>query len=125
MTSNNFNFNSNPLAVSGGIKFGDGFDKRDTAPDPLAGLTATGNVEADSETELDAVAKGFRERREREDERRRNATDSQYYFVVCFRNNPDRDEFLARYNMGLHDGDWWVNGYELARMIGFDVGEVD
>lgn len=125
MTSSKFNFNDNPLGAMGGIKFGDGFANRDTAPDPLAGITPTGNIEDDSKTELDAVAKGFRERRAKEDERRLNATDSQYYFVVCFRNNPDRDEFLARYNMGLNDGDWWVNGYELARMIGFDVGEVD
>lgn len=119
MTSNNFNFSGNPLA-GGGIKFGKGFQERDKAPDPWADIEPTGNVEEDSKTELDALAKGFRQRREQEDERVKNATDSRYYFVVCFRDMPDREAFLAHVNMGLQQGDWWINGYEFARMLGIE-----
>lgn len=120
MTSNNrFGFTNNPLGgTGGGIKLGKGFQKRDVVDDPTAGIEWANNAEEDSKKELDAVAQGFRQRRDQEDKRVENATDSRYYFVVCFRDRPDRDSFLSKLNMGLDDGDWWINGYELGRMLG-------
>lgn len=124
MTSENkspFNFGKSPLA-GGGHKFGGGFEKRDTAPNPWEGFKSSGNVEKDSVEELDALAKGFRQRRAQEEDRFQNATDSRYYFVVCFSNNADRDEFLGSMHMGLQEGDWWINGYDLAKHLKVDIG---
>lgn len=89
-------------------------------PDPLADVDYTGDLEADSAAELDALAKGFRERTKREDERFRLATDSEYWFAVCFRTREDKEAFLrAARLMAL--GDKYLDGYAVARTLGIPM----
>lgn len=125
MTSSNkknpFDFGGSPLG-GGGIKFGRGVGYQNPVENPLKNVEVTGNAEEDSHREFDALAEGFRERRAKEDARFKDATDSGYYFAVVFRSNEDRDEFLAKLNMGLEDN-WYLNGYDLARKLEIEIHE--
>ncbi|GAA2178529.1 hypothetical protein GCM10009785_01450 [Brooklawnia cerclae] len=91
-----------------------------SVPDPLSDIEYTGNVETDSATELDALAQGFRSRRNQEEKRFRNATDSEYWFAVCFRDRAAKDRFLAAIN-ATRLGDKYVDGHALARLLGIDI----
>lgn len=66
------------------------------APDPLADVEYTGNVEQDAKTELDALENAFRGRRRDEDKRFKQATDSEFWFATCFRTREHKDAFLCR-----------------------------
>lgn len=85
-------------------------------PDPLADVDYTGNLAEDSNAELDALAKGFRERTKREDDRFRLATDSEYWFCVCFKTREDKDAFLAAARL-MATGDKYLDGYAVARAL--------
>jgi hypothetical protein len=91
-------------------------------PDPLADVEYTGDLAADSEAELDALAMGFRERtkHEDEDERFRLATDSEYWFAGCFKTREDKDVFLAAARL-LPVGDKYLDGYAAARVLGISM----
>lgn len=89
-------------------------------PDPLADVEYTGDLATDSEAELDALAKGFRERTKREDERFRLATDSEYWFAVCFKTREDKDAFLAAARL-MAIGDKYLDGYAVARTLGIPM----
>jgi len=88
--------------------------------DPLADVPVTGNVETDAAAELDALAQGFRQRRDQEEKRFRNATDSEYWFAVCFRTRADKDAFLAAVGAVARLGDKYIDGYALAKQLGLD-----
>lgn len=88
--------------------------------DPLATVAYTGNVEADAATELDALASAFRERRRDEDKRFQQATDSEYWFAVCFKSRAAKDEFLAAIK-ARRLGDKYIDGHHLARLLGVDL----
>ena len=89
-------------------------------PDPLAGVESTGNTEQDAVVELDALAKGFRARRDQEAKRVRNATDSEFWLALCFRDRASKDAFIAAMGMGRL-GDKYVDGHELAKLLGVDI----
>ncbi|ONI87357.1 hypothetical protein ALI22I_23340 [Saccharothrix sp. ALI-22-I] len=89
-------------------------------PDPLAGVEYTGDLAADSAAELDAVAQGFRDRTKREDERFRLATDSEYWFAVCFKTRADKEAFLAAARL-MSIGDKYLDGYVVARVLGIPM----
>jgi hypothetical protein len=86
-------------------------------PDPLAGVDYTGDLEADARAELDELHRGFRERAAREDERFKLATDSEFWFCVCFKSREDKDAFLAAAGL-LVIGDKYLDGYATARTLG-------
>ena len=88
--------------------------------DPLAGVEYTGNIEADSAAELDALAQGFRQRRDAEEKRFKAATDSEYWFAVCFKDRASKDEFLKTIK-AVRLGDKYVDGHALARLLGVDL----
>lgn len=93
-------------------------------PDPLAQVDYTGDLEADSAAELDALAQGFRDRTARENDRFRLATDSEYWFCVCFKSRQDKDTFLAA--AGLNSiGDKYLDGYAVARVLGIEMPNND
>lgn len=90
---------------------------RPTAPDPLAGVDYTGNVETDAATELAAIESAFIDRRNTEDARFKNATDSEYWFAVCFKTRAHKDAFLEAVN-AVRLGDKYLDGHALARLLG-------
>lgn len=89
-------------------------------PDPLAAVSYTGDLAADSEAELDALAKGFRERTKREDDRFRLATDSEYWFAVCFKSREDKEAFLRAARL-MAVGDKYLDGYAVARTLDIEM----
>jgi hypothetical protein len=93
-------------------------------PDPLADVEYTGNLEADSAAELDAVQQGFRDRTKREDERFRLVTDSEYWFVLCFKSREDKEAFLKAAGL-MAVGDKYLDGYAAARVLGIPMPNTD
>lgn len=89
-------------------------------PDPLADVEYTGDLEKDSAAELDAVAKGWRDRRDREETRFLDAVDSEFWFAVCFRTRAHKDAFIEAMKIGAL-GDKYIDGHKLARMLGLDI----
>jgi hypothetical protein len=93
-------------------------------PDPLADVEYTGDLAADSSAELDALAQGFRDRTKREDERFRLATDSEYWFALCFKSREDKEAFLKAAGL-MAVGDKYLDGYAVARVLGIDMPSTD
>ncbi|WP_053719456.1 hypothetical protein [Saccharothrix sp. NRRL B-16348] len=96
----------------------------DPEPDPLADVEYTGDLATDSTAELDALARGFRERTAREDERFRLATDSEFWFVLCFKSREEKDAFLRAARL-FHLGDKYLDGRAAASALGVDLPEPD
>lgn len=89
-------------------------------PNPLADVEYTGDLETDTNAELDALAAGFRERTKREDERFRLATDSEYWFVLCFRSREEKDAFVTSARL-MHVGDKYLDGQAAAAVLGVEM----
>lgn len=89
-------------------------------PDPLAGVPETGDLEVDSAAELDALQVAFRSRRKDEDARFRDATDSEFWFAVCFKTRAEKAAFLR--NAGLIEhGDKYLDGAQVAETLGVAI----
>jgi hypothetical protein len=93
------------------------FLSADPEPDPLAEVDYTGDLETDARAELDELHRGFRDRAAKEDERFMLATDSEYWFCVCFKSRQDKDAFLAAAGLVVI-GDKYLDGYATARTLG-------
>lgn len=91
-------------------------------PDPLADVDYTGDIAEDSAREFTALEQGFRDRAQRENDRFRMATDSEYWVAVCFKSREDKERFLNRAGL-LRVGDKYLDGYQVARILGIDVSE--
>ncbi|ACU37173.1 hypothetical protein [Actinosynnema mirum] len=96
-------------------------------PDPFGDVEYTGDLATDSTAELDALARGFRERTAREDERFRLATDSEFWFALCFKSREEKDRFLKAARL-FHLGDKYLDGLAFAAALGVampapDTGE--
>ncbi len=89
-------------------------------PDPLAEVAYSGNLEADAAAELTALESAYRDRRTAEDKRFRNATDSEFWFAVCFRDRAAKDAFLAALKADRL-GDKYLDGHALARLLGITL----
>lgn len=89
-------------------------------PHVLDGLEPTGNLQHDAAAELDAVAQGFRDRKAREAERYELATNSDYWFCICFATMAQRDAFLAATDWREH-GTRYLDGRDIARRMGIDL----
>ncbi|EME52260.1 hypothetical protein [Amycolatopsis decaplanina] len=93
-------------------------------PDPLAGVEYTGDEEDDPRPELGALHRGFRERTALELERMQLATESEYWFCVCFKSQDDKDAFLAAAGLVVI-GDKYLDGYATAELLGVTMPEPD
>ncbi|GAB3873816.1 hypothetical protein GCM10029964_014710 [Kibdelosporangium lantanae] len=100
------------------------FLSADPEPDPLAEVDYTGDLEADSRAELDELHRGFRERAAKEDERFRLATDSEFWFCVCFKSREDKDAFLAAAGLVVI-GDKYLDGYATARTLNVPMPDTE
>ena len=98
------------------------FMNRPAADNPLAGVEYTGDLQADSDAELDALAQGFRQRRDRDADRFRDAPDTEYWFAVCFRDRASKDAFLSAIQAAKL-GDKYIDGHALARLLSVDLPE--
>lgn len=88
-------------------------------PDAL-GVEYTGNGEADSRNEIEAVKGEFQKRREQEQARFVNATDSEFWVAVCFENREQKDEFLRKSGLAKL-GDKYIDGTKAAELLEIEL----
>jgi hypothetical protein len=93
-------------------------------PDPLADVDYTGDEETDARAELDALHRGFRERTAREAERMLLATETEYWFCICFRTRKDKEAFLGAAGL-IAIGDKYLDGYATAKLLGVAMLSTD
>jgi hypothetical protein len=91
--------------------------------DPLAGLPVSMDVEKDAATELGALAGSFKRKEAAENDRRRLATDSEFWFCVVFKSREQKNAFLA--GAGLESyGDKYLDGEKVAVKMGIEIPKV-
>lgn len=88
---------------------------------PLAGVGYTDSLETDAGAELSALGKAFKTRRDREDDRFRATIDSEYWLAVCFRSREHKEAFLTALKVPARLGDKYVDGHQLARLLGIEL----
>lgn len=90
-------------------------------PDPLADVEYTGDLRQDADQEFKALESAYVQRRKAEDKRRVNATDSEYWFAVCFESRAEKEAFLraVKAKKSMH-GDKYLNGRDFARLLGVE-----
>jgi hypothetical protein len=88
----------------------------DPTPDPLADVEYTGNVAEDAARELTALEEGYRARAAQEANRFTEATDSEFWFAVVFKNREQKDDFLAQYGLSQL-GDKYLLGRDVERIL--------
>jgi hypothetical protein len=93
------------------------------APDPFEGLEPTGDIETDSATELNAMQSGFQKRAKDEADRYLLATDSEFWFAVCFESRDQKEMFLRAMEW-MQLGDKYLDGTELARIESIELPKV-
>ena len=96
---------------------------KEVAESPLAALPLKGDVEVDAREELTELQKGFAQRRHEESRRRELATDSEYWFAVCFSSREQKEHFLKALNL-IADGDKYLDGYKVAEKFGVVLPKV-
>lgn len=84
----------------------------------------TGDAEADSAAELDAVQAGFRARAKAKADRFALATDSEYWACVCFQTRAQKEAFLAALKL-LDLGDKYLDGQLVAERLGVALPAAD
>lgn len=98
--------------------------KKNPPPQMVEMPELTGNPEADSEADLDAVQEGFRNRAKQESDRFALATDSEYWACVCFQSREQKERFLAALNI-LEFGDKYLDGQLVAERLGVKLPAAD
>lgn len=86
------------------------------APDPLMDVEYPGDLAGDCKVELDAVQAAFRARRKGEDKRFRQATDSEYWVALCFKDRDAKETFLRESGL-LTLGDKYLDGHKAAAVL--------
>ncbi|WP_461004577.1 hypothetical protein [Trueperella pyogenes] len=109
-----FNFTNKP-SISKGFNF-------NNTPDPLKDVEYTGDLGKDAASELTAMQKAYRERAKAEEDRFKNATDSEFWFAVCFKTREHKERFIQAIN-AAHLGDKYLDGHQLSRILGIDIDD--
>jgi hypothetical protein len=76
----------------------------------------------EQEAKLNTIQQGFRARRKREGQRFEAATDSEYWFDVCFQSRAQKEAFLAALNW-IQFGDKMLDGCAIAAALGIELPE--
>lgn len=103
------------LGAAGGIGAAPGLSRKPAA-DPLAGVEYSGDLAADAAAELSAMEQAYRDRNRAEADRFRHATDSEFWFAVCFPSREEKEAFLVEFKVGQL-GDKYIDGQALARLL--------
>jgi len=91
-----------------------------SAPDPLADVEYSDNLEVDAAAELTALLAAFKERRGVEDKRFQQATDSEFWTALCFQSREAKEAFLAATSTARL-GDKYIDGHAFAKALGIDL----
>ena len=96
--------------------------KANPVPQYVAMPELTGDAEADSANDLDAVQAGFRKRAADEANRFALATDSEYWTCICFQTREQKEHFLAALDIlkfaDQSTGGRYLDGQEVAKQLG-------
>jgi hypothetical protein len=101
--------------IGAGVAFGSG-PKFAAAPDPLAAVEYTGDLAADSGAELSAMQSAYRDRAKAEADRFTRATDSEFWFAVCFTSREEKEAFLQEFGL-IRLGDKYIDGRDAAKTL--------
>ena len=63
---------------------------------------------------------GFKGRAQVENQRFLDATDSEYWFAVCFQTREQKEEFLEKLKL-MEIGDKYLDGMEVAKALGIEL----
>ena len=87
---------------------------------PLEEIDYTGVPEIDTIAETSALLAGMKERNQAEQKRIIDATDSEYWFALCFHTRAEKEAFLKA--LGWIDlGDKYLDGTAVAERLGVDL----
>lgn len=99
--------------------------------DPLEDVEYTGDLAADCGREFDALQESFEERVNREGmaerakaerDRFRKATDSEFWFAVCFTTREEKEAFLSAAKVRKNIlGDKYLDGKRFAQVLGIEM----
>lgn len=76
--------------------------------------------EVESEEEMSEVLSGFKDRAARENQRNTDATDSEFWFCVCFQTREQKDEFLVKSGL-MPMGDKYLDGLAVAEHLNIPI----
>ncbi|EMK1731267.1 hypothetical protein V8N76_004573 [Salmonella enterica] len=82
----------------------------------------TGDIEADTKADLDAMQQAFRDSLKREDKRFELATDTEFWVAVCFQTREQKEVFLRALAM-IEEGDKYIDGQRLAERLNIPLPE--
>ena len=77
----------------------------------------TGDLEKDSENELNEVLAGFKARARAEDDRFKLATDSEYWVCICLQSRSQVEAFIQALGIGKGD-EKYLDGLKVAKKLG-------
>lgn len=92
------------------------------AEDPLKNVQYTDSLAADTKSETDALQTAYRARAAKEKKRFADATDSEYWVAICFKNRAAKESFLKQ-TKTIMLGDKYVDGHQFAHMLGLELDE--
>lgn len=92
--------------------------------DPLEEIAITGDVEADSAAEVSTTLASFKNKNAAESDRHKLATDSEYWFAVCFQSREQKEYFLKKVGW-LLAGDKYLDGSFVAMKLGVELPKVE
>ena len=110
-----FEFNAAALDV-GAMDFE--FREKTDTPDPLAEVdyAKCNGVGEESKAEVSALLTAFKARQKQEQKRFQDATDSEYWFVVCFRSREEKETFLKKFDLATL-GDKYLDGSKVEKAL--------
>ncbi|WP_152353313.1 hypothetical protein [Brachybacterium subflavum] len=101
---------------------GAGFIAGHRPVDTLAGVEPSDSLEAAAASEVAAIESAYVTRRRDEDRRKRDATDSEYWFAVAFSSRAEKESFLRAIGADPDVyGDKYLSGPALAALLGVEV----
>lgn len=89
-------------------------------PDPLKDVEYTDDLAVDTAAEFTALEDSYRNRAKIEANRFKRATDSEYWFAVCFTTREEKEAFLRAAGLE-HLGDKYLDGRAVANSLDIDL----
>lgn len=71
--------------------------------------------------EMSEVLQGFKDRAQQEQKRFVQATDSEFWFALCFQTREQKEEFLRKWLGSLDLGDKYLDGMQVAAKLGIKL----
>lgn len=127
----NFSGSNTNQPAKGGFSFGSNSSAFGGDNDPLKDVEYTDDLNSDAASEFEALQSAFKDKTEdngaadrakAEAKRFRNATDSEFWFAVCFKTREEKEAFLKALKISKRlMGDKYIDGHKLAKMLDIEL----